>query len=330
MLKMFVYRESMSNNYKSIDLMKFMMALCVVTIHTYIVDSMEPSIFQDILYSIIRSAVPFFFITSAYFVMQRNEKDGILKYWKRIFQLYLSWSVINYILVSLINRNLCVENVQTCIYQILFNGYSVLWYLWGILIALPLFIKLRDGGAKPWCFLVIAVLAYLFNRAYTHYGSMENPGTIWSWAVYLYQGNYFGITNLCFAITYFSIGSFFSMYKYRQYTVISVALIILGSIMMHFETHKDVALGVPVIAFGLFPLIKEWQLNLSRVSFKWLRKMSTLIYFIHIIIITSIDQIYPGMDVIKWGVIIVSCIFVSALLLALRKMKYMSWIARLY
>lgn len=310
--------------------MKFMMALCVVTIHTYIVDSMEPSIFQDVLYSIIRSAVPFFFITSAFFVMQRKEKGGIIKYWKRIFQLYLSWSVINFISVSLLNHNLCVENVQTSIYQILFNGYSVLWYLWGILIALPLLIKLRDGGAKPLSFLVIAVMAYLFNRAYTHYGSMENPNKIWLWSAYLYKGKYFGITNLCLAITYLSIGSFFSMYKYRQYKVISVALIILGSIMMHFETHKDVALGVPVIAFGLFPLIKEWQLNLSRVSFKWLRKMSTLIYFVHIIIITSIDLVYPGMDVIKWGVIIASCIFVSALLLALRKMKYMSWIARLY
>lgn len=330
MLKLFVYRESMSNNYKSIDLMKFMMALCVVTIHTYIVDSMEPSIFQDVLYSIIRSAVPFFFITSAFFVMQRKEKGGIIKYWKRIFQLYLSWSVINFISVSLLNHNLCVENVQTCIYQILFNGYSVLWYLWGILIALPLLIKLRDGGAKPLYFLVIAVMAYLFNRAYTHYGSMENPNKIWLWSAYLYKGKYFGITNLCLAITYLSIGSFFSMYKYRQYKVISIALIILSSIMMHFETHKDVALGVPVIAFGLFPLIKEWQLNLSRVSFKWLRKMSTLIYFVHIIIITSIDLVYPGMDVIKWGVIIASCIFVSALLLALRKMKYMSWIARLY
>lgn len=330
MLKLFVYRESMNNNYNSIDLIKFIMALCVVTIHTYIVDSMKSSILQDFLYSFIRSAVPFFFITSAYFVMQRNENGGILKYWKRIFQLYLSWSVINFISVSVINRNLCVENVQTCIYQILFNGYSVLWYLWGILIALPLLIKLRDGGAKPLYFLVIAVMAYLFNRAYTHYGSMENPNKIWLWSAYLYKGKYFGITNLCLAITYLSIGSFFSMYKYRQYKVISVALIILGSIMMHFETHKDVALGVPVIAFGLFPLIKEWQLNLSRVSFKWLRKMSTLIYFVHIIIITSIDLVYPGMDVIKWGVIIASCIFVSALLLALRKMKYMSWIARLY
>ena len=105
----------MGKNYNSIDLMKFMMALCVVTIHTYIVDSMEPSIFQDILYSIIRSAVPFFFITSAYFVMQRNEKDGILKYWKRIFRLYLSWSVINFISVSLLSHSLCIENVQTYI-----------------------------------------------------------------------------------------------------------------------------------------------------------------------------------------------------------------------
>ena len=291
---------------------------------------MEPSIFQDILYSIIRSAVPFFFITSAFFVMQRKEKDGIIKYWKRIFQLYLSWSVINFISVSLINRNLCVENVQTCIYQILFNGYSVLWYLWGILIALPLLIKLRDGGAKPLFFLVIAVLAYLFNRTYTHYGSIENPNKIWLWSAYLYKSKYFGITNLCLAITYLSIGSFFSMYKFRQYKVISVALIILGSIMMHFETHKDVALGVPVIAFGLFPLIKDWHLDFSRISFKWLRKESTLIYFIHIIIITSIDKIYPGMDIIKWIVIISSCIIVSALFIALSKKKNMSWIANLY
>lgn len=96
--------------------------------------------------------------------MLRNEKDGILKYWKRIFQLYISWSVINFISVSLLNHSLCIENVQTYIYQIFFNGYGVLWYLWGILIALPLLIKLRNGGAKPWCFLVIAVFAYLLTE----------------------------------------------------------------------------------------------------------------------------------------------------------------------
>ena len=141
-------QNAMNRKYNSIDLMKFVMALCVVTIHTYIVDSMESSLVQDILYSLIRSAVPFFFITSAYFVMQRKEKGGIIKYWKRIFQLYITWSVINFISVNLINHSLCVENIPTYIYQIFFNGYSVLWYLWGILIALPLLIKIRDGGGQ--------------------------------------------------------------------------------------------------------------------------------------------------------------------------------------
>ena len=34
-------------NYNSIDLVKFVMALCVVTIHTFFADGMEPSIIRD-------------------------------------------------------------------------------------------------------------------------------------------------------------------------------------------------------------------------------------------------------------------------------------------
>lgn len=49
-------------NYNSIDLMKFVMALCVVTIHTFFVENMEPSIIRDFLHSLICSAVPFFFM----------------------------------------------------------------------------------------------------------------------------------------------------------------------------------------------------------------------------------------------------------------------------
>ena len=62
-------------NYNSIDLMKFVMALCVVTIHTYIVDGMNPSFLRDILHSLIRNAVPFFFITSSFsrFIIKNEE-----------------------------------------------------------------------------------------------------------------------------------------------------------------------------------------------------------------------------------------------------------------
>ena len=128
--------------------MKFLMALCVVTIHTYIVDSMEPSVIQDVLYSLIRSAVPFFFITSAYFVMKRKDDADVYKYWTRILQLYLSWSIINFVATQLLNRSLSSDSLQTAVYQIIFNGYSVLWYLWGILVVLPSLRKIRNGGGK--------------------------------------------------------------------------------------------------------------------------------------------------------------------------------------
>ena len=62
-------------NYNSIDLMKFVMALCVVTIHTYIVDGMNPSFLRDILHSLIRNAVPFFFIPSSFFIMKRERSS---------------------------------------------------------------------------------------------------------------------------------------------------------------------------------------------------------------------------------------------------------------
>ena len=189
------------------------------------------------------------------------------------------------------------------------------------------------GGASPIIYLVIALCMYLFNRAYTHYGSMENPGTIWSWAVFLYQGKYFGITNFCIAMTYLSIGTFFMQSEFRPSKKICWLLIIVGAVEMHFEKYKGVALGVPVIAFGLFSLVEKWHLNCNWMSFRWLRKMSTLIYFIHGVVIVGIIQVVSGKgmcELVIWSIIILCCIAISALLLKLSKMKGLQWIAKLY
>lgn len=135
-------------NYNSIDLVKFVMALCVVTIHTFFVETMEPTIFRDILHSLICSAVPFFFVTSAYFVMQRKDNADVYRYWKRILDLYLAWCVINFVGIHLQGRNLSMDSLRSSIYDMLTNGYSVLWYMWGILVVMPLLCKLQNGGGK--------------------------------------------------------------------------------------------------------------------------------------------------------------------------------------
>ena len=189
----------------------------------------------------------------------------------------------------------------------------------------------KCGGGNAHLFLVIAVFAFLFNRLYTHYAPMEDSGQLWAWAKVLYNGNYVNITNICLALTYLSIGTYYSMTKYKQKTIVNVVLIMLGVIMMHFETHKDVAMGVPVIAFGLFPLIKKWQINCSFLSFRWLRKMSTLIYFIHGIAIIAVRQLFPNMNAFPiWCMIILCCVIISALLLRLSRTKGMLWMANFY
>lgn len=187
------------------------------------------------------------------------------------------------------------------------------------------------GGANSWIFLIIGIFAYLFNRAYTHYGSMESPNSIWNWAVFLYKGKYFGVTNICLALTYLSIGTFFSKTEYKSSKLLNVCLVALGMLMMHIESHKDVALGVPVIAFGLFPLVKNWSVDSSWLSFRWFRKMSTLIYFIHAIVIVGIHQMFSDMsELLIWGVVVLYCIIISATLLKLSKMRNLRWISKLY
>lgn len=321
-------------NYNSIDLMKFVMAICVVTIHTFFIDRMEPSLIRDFLHSLVCSAVPFFFITSAYFVMQRENDADMWRYWKRIFQLYLVWCVINYVGFRMVGNDFSKENLLSALYDILANGYNVLWYMWGVLVVLPLLRKIQCvWGANSIIFLVIAACAYLFNRVYTHYGSMENPGMLWAWAVFLFQGKYFGLTNFCLAMTYLSIGTFFMQSKYRPKSIICWLLIIVGAVEMHFEKYKGVALGVPVIAFGLFSLVEKWQFNSNWLSFRWLRKMSTLIYFIHAVVIVGISQLVSGIgmcEFVLWCVIVLLCIIISAILLKLSKIQGLQWIAKLY
>lgn len=57
--------------YNSIDLVKFVMALCVVTIHTSYFDTIEYNVVREPLIALIRSAVPFFFMCSSYFIVKK-------------------------------------------------------------------------------------------------------------------------------------------------------------------------------------------------------------------------------------------------------------------
>ncbi len=87
-------QECRTKQFPSIDIMKLLYAVLVVTIHTSPLNSINKYFNYGLTQYIARLAVPFFFVTSGYFCFRKTtlenfEKGLPLAYAKRIFLLYI-------------------------------------------------------------------------------------------------------------------------------------------------------------------------------------------------------------------------------------------------
>lgn len=95
-------KEAKNAQFACIDLMKFICAILVVTIHTSPFKNVSPLLDYGLTQYIARLAVPFFFVASGYFLFRKTDYDNFdvnvpLTYAKRIFRLYLLWNAIYFV-----------------------------------------------------------------------------------------------------------------------------------------------------------------------------------------------------------------------------------------
>lgn len=85
-------------SYNSIDFIKFIMAFCVVAIHTNPLINCSNRLALSIYDSIVELAVPFFFIVSGFLMAKKfdgkNNTVIIYKQMKKILKMYLLWNLI--------------------------------------------------------------------------------------------------------------------------------------------------------------------------------------------------------------------------------------------
>ena len=74
-------------NYNSIDLTKFILSIFVITIHCYIVPTIQQPLLRDICMMIQYTAVPLFFCFTGYFLL-------------RFGKLYLIWFIIHSVIID--------------------------------------------------------------------------------------------------------------------------------------------------------------------------------------------------------------------------------------
>lgn len=137
-----------TKNYNIVDLMKFVMALFVVTIHTSLYETLPSSLFKDLMAVCLYCTVPFFFMVSAFFVVGSMNKVQVYSYWKRILYLYFVWSLLNLFLTRIFQHEPILSGIGSFSYRFVFCGYDHLWYLWGLLLVIPMLKMLIGGGEK--------------------------------------------------------------------------------------------------------------------------------------------------------------------------------------
>lgn len=317
--------------YKSIDIMKFIMALFVVTIHCYIVNEIQIDWLKRICTALIYSAVPFFYVTSSYLLFRHIQYDGnqiinqstfqskLNKYWHHIAKMYILWFVIYHIndIKELYVHPL--ESLINIVNSFLFWGCEHLWYLWGLLLILPVIYKALQH-IKPSLLVIIGFGLICIFRLYSHFGSVENPTWWQTPLVYMWQGHVFNVFGICYAWAYISVGLLMATTKkWEKLPNKYLLLLLMGGLVICSIDVGGVSIGYQPVAFALVALCLRWNIKSESFFLTHCRDVSTYIYLIHPLII-SLSYIITDNPMIKW-ILSLTISSIIALIISIIKKK---------
>ncbi len=292
--------------YNGIDVVKFIMAIFVVVLHThpfYGIDDTLNFVTADVVG---RIAVPFFFAATGFLLAQREEegtayeRERIKRYICRILKLYIIWTAVYFpaiIYTNIINSSEGIKHgIMISVRDFLFVGsYAHLWYLpataIGVLIASSLTKKIGEG----WSGIILFFLFLLGLLAQSYYGFLEaflgGGGFVWEGMRLVKKIMVTTRNGIFFGSFFIYMGSWIA-HRYKKFrlptwiiwlgAVISVFLLGVEETWLHRQgmvREEDMYFMLVPTAFFLLLISLRMKIKSSTV---FLRKMSMNIYFIHL------------------------------------------------
>lgn len=346
--------------YPAIDIMKFVMAILVINIH-------KPIVSYDVLYvnlilrtAIGSSAVPFFFICSAFFLFKKftddvqKNKAFFLSFLKRMFILYTLWTVIYLPCMFVksftghydeITLKLLIGQCASWIKNFfLSQSFIHFWYM-NTLILSAVFVFLLLKKLSPKAVLVISLAVYVTSNALYSlniYDASIRIADIYA-SLPIVLKNTLSIGFLCV-----SLGAYFAMNKpklsFKISTIFSVLMIFISIVQnIILEPYSDVALPLTrltciIAAYFIFSMCATSNLA-NRPIFSKLRSYSSLMYFSHLLLmseglsylakITGIDAFATSYPLAFFLSVILFLGF-AMLITELQKKKHFHWLKYLY
>lgn len=265
---------SSPQNLNIVDVMKFVMSISVIGIHSYI---FGPEQFPLLLNYVVMTAVSFFITTSGYLYYRNKENLNQVSWGKlgwKYFKLYFIWVVIYLPLILYgLKSNGCsaTENLGTFVYNLLMTGgnpYSYhLWYLLAVGAAcfiVYILAKLHISLFKIWILGLVLILVAYF--------AMRNQGAF---------GNIFrtifetGNNGLTYGLGAFATGMMLTRISTHK-RVIATCLFLIGLTLFKYDLPFSALCG----GASIFLLCSTINLK-EHAIYCHLRALSSWVYFIH-------------------------------------------------
>lgn len=286
-----------SKNYFGIDMFRLLAAFLVITVHTSPLCSINPAADFVLTRILARLAVPFFFVTSGFFLVKRYAKDTVKlqMFIKKTIKIY-GVSILIYLPLNIYAHYFSKELLLPRIIQdIVFNGtFYHLWYLpasiFGAVITWFLIKKLDYKKS----FFIVAFLYVIGLLGDSYYGIAGQFSISREFYNLLFQIMYYTRNGLFFAPIFFWLGSFiankqinFSVLENSLGFCASLLLMVTEAITVHrfnLPRHDSMYIFLVPCIFFLFNILLE--LKGKRIT--WARDFSLVIYIIHPLMIVFV------------------------------------------
>ncbi len=285
------------SGYPYIDVMRIVASILVVTIHTAPFEMLCPP-FDFVLTKIIaRLAVPFFFVTSGYFLF----KDGypslnkvkktclsLLKYYFLSIIIYLPVMIYNQYFYS---KNILFEMVKDFVVDGMFYH---LWYFPAVIIGIVIIVIFKKYFSTNFVMALAFVLYMIGICGDSYYGFVRDIPVLKDQFAFLFQYMDYTRNGIFFAPLFLMIGVRLSEYQPFLTKKGTVFLAIISFLIMSIEAvvvhmmdaprHDAMYLFLPLVTYFLFLLLMRYKGR----RYPRLKTLSLYIYILHPLVIIGV------------------------------------------
>jgi serine/alanine racemase len=349
--------ESRERQYYCVDLLKFICALLVVAIHVAPLSTYSSLLNYGIQTWFARIAVPFYFIASGYFLFRKTSyenfnKEIALSYARRIFRLYIIWTIIYF---PLILKYIILPTPRGAIFGLIgsvrdfiFSGsYMHLWYLNATIVATLMLAFCLHRKIKLTTIIGIGGLLYSIGLLAQSYFVLLQPLSNISliWQVLKLVQKLISTTRDGFFEGFFLMG--IGMLLAYKPIVIKFRVAILGFVVsmalyavevlcvctFRWTRGEDMYIFLVPSAFFLFYIAAHIEFP-SRPIYKHLRELGILIFYSHLLVSPLVVKFlsFRGTDnsLLQYFGTVLTTIIISEFILQLSRVSKFKWLKKIY